>query len=552
MEVAARERAKTFARFRPGDARIVLLNITDDTLKRLRVMGDKVPRAVHGELINRLRKAGARVIAFDLLFIYHDADDAKLRSALIQPGKLKVALGTNFKREKRVSESDFDYEFNDLPVAPAGLSPNVTVGHVTATRSGVYVVSAVLLERDPTRPRLFPHLALVAALQYLGIPPDSARLDPERNTVEAGGVSWDLEGNADLSVQWQDRPDAFPVVEYSNALEDLRRPGGGEGFRDKIVVVGDTRSGSPDVVVTVPFGSIPGVFVIANLINTLLMNVDQRYSALPAVWHWVWCLLLASLTAIAVVSGKRYWAVVALCFMCALGILVPMMVAQSRIDVETVAPVLGVIIAFLVAGVFELGLAIPLDMRASGQEEEATVMFVDLRDSTGITHRLGGAAYQRIFSDFSSKAKKEVDKQGGIIERTTGDGFLIVFRGANHAQRCVRCVQPILEVVASVGQVARVGIESGTVSGGFVWEGARRVWSSAGDPVNLAARLQSACENAGVSALLGPVAASLLVGTTSLGEPINLSLRGFDNQIRAFPIIMEGRREIQNENRHSN
>src|ERR1041385_7342820 len=137
----------------------------------------------------------------------------------------------------------------------------------------------------------------------------------------------------------------------------------------------------------------------------------------------------------------------------------------------------------------------------------ATVLFVDLVDSTSL---LAGAdpevVRQRVNSYFDSVSRCIVT-HGGTVEKFAGDAVMAAFgvplAHEDDAERAVRAGLATLDRVRELGLEARIGIESGEV----VADDAESTFAT-GEAVNLAARLQAAA--APHELLIGPAAARLL------------------------------------------
>lgn len=56
-----------------------------------------------------------------------------------------------------------------------------------------------------------------------------------------------------------------------------------------------------------------------------------------------------------------------------------------------------------------------------------TVFFSDIEDSTEINERLGDADWLRLLSEHDRLVRSKVEKHGGHVVKTQGDGFMVVF-----------------------------------------------------------------------------------------------------------------------------
>ncbi len=113
----------------------------------------------------------------------------------------------------------------------------------------------------------------------------------------------------------------------------------------------------------------------------------------------------------------------------------------------------------------------------------ATVMFVDMVDSTRTAVALGDKAWREVLDRYHSAIANEISRARGWIVKSTGDGVLATFDGP---ARAVRCGLAIREAIASLGIAIKVGLHSGEIElmsddiGGIAVHVAARVAALAG------------------------------------------------------------------------
>src|SRR3954468_11231678 len=142
-----------------------------------------------------------------------------------------------------------------------------------------------------------------------------------------------------------------------------------------------------------------------------------------------------------------------------------------------------------------------------------TVVFVDLVDSTGLLADADPEIVRRRVNRFFESVSHCIVTHGGIVEKFAGDAVMAAFgiplAHEDDAERAVRAAIATLERVRELGLEARIGIESGEV----VADDSDSTFAT-GEPVNLAARLQTHAEPNTI--LVGPQAARLLRGRLEL------------------------------------
>ena len=164
----------------------------------------------------------------------------------------------------------------------------------------------------------------------------------------------------------------------------------------------------------------------------------------------------------------------------------------------------------------------------------ATVLFVDLVDSTEIVAETDPEVVRRRVGRFFDHVSHCVVTHGGIVEKFAGDAVMAAFgiplAHEDDAERAVRAALATMERVEELGLRARIGIESGEV----VTEDADSTFAT-GEAVNLAARLQQ--EAAADEILVGPAAARLVRDRVELEPVPPLELRGWREPIAANRVL---------------
>src|SRR4051794_24746035 len=161
----------------------------------------------------------------------------------------------------------------------------------------------------------------------------------------------------------------------------------------------------------------------------------------------------------------------------------------------------------------------------------ATVLFVDLVDSTALVAAADPEVVRRRVQTYFERVSHCVTTHGGIVEKFAGDAVMAAFgipqAHEDDAERAVRAGLAILDTVDELKLEARIGIESGEV----VADDSDSTFAT-GEAVNVAARLQQAAEPGQV--VLGPGTHRLTLGRVEVEDLGPVELKGLGREIWAW------------------
>lgn len=177
-----------------------------------------------------------------------------------------------------------------------------------------------------------------------------------------------------------------------------------------------------------------------------------------------------------------------------------------------------------------------------GVELEISMLFVDVRGSTGIAESMSPEAFGKLITKFYATVTEVFYKNYGFVEKLLGDevaGFFVPgFAGKDHAKVAIETGKQILQALGYGGSSkpwipAGVGINTGLAYvGSMHTEGDISNISMLGDSVNITARLTS---QAGVGEILISEATRQAAGLDQAGlNPKTLKLKGKSEDVHAW------------------
>lgn len=151
-----------------------------------------------------------------------------------------------------------------------------------------------------------------------------------------------------------------------------------------------------------------------------------------------------------------------------------------------------------------------------GQEVEITALFLDVRGFTGYSEQRSAREVVAMLNRLFATVVPIIGRHGGYVDKFIGDGLLAVFgvpqRCSDHADRALAAALDIEAAVADRDGDPDVGIglNSGPVVAGNLGGAGRFDFTVIGDPVNVAARVESATRQTGDTILLSAHTRALL------------------------------------------
>jgi adenylate cyclase len=317
---------------------------------------------------------------------------------------------------------------------------------------------------------------------------------------------------------------------YSNQCPNVQNRYPPEYFFGKIVLIGASAAGSYESRPTPMDKQPPGFFAHATLIDNLLNGEAMRE---PPPWISVLLILLmAALGGVVQWRQSSFRSGVAF-FLGAMVLFVVFNVVLfgvSHLVLPLVAPCITLAASYSGAstaryvttgrelrqtrGVLERYVAPQLvkyvmsnvgSMNLNGDKRELTILISDVRNFTTMTEKSDPMELIALLDDYLAAMTEIIFKHNGIVDKFIGDGIL-AYWGAftpdhNHAKEAAQAALEMIEKVKELNEhwakqrkdpiSIGIGVNTGMVIFGNIGRGKKIEFTVIGDPVNLAARLES-------------------------------------------------------------
>jgi adenylate cyclase len=491
------------------------------------------PRELHARLIDQLEKAGALVIAMDVLLpeASNAHDDGALAEAIRAGGNIVLASDMVYR------ETDYARQWMRVDPIPAFTQAGASNGFAIVNPDRDLVVRKMPLGND-----VFWRAVV------------------RRVNQRQPGLLAVTEPASDAMIRYAGADHTFPYVSYYQALEaDALLPP--NAFRDQIVLVGrdlkaniNAEAAQGDLFAT-PFTMqagwlTPGVEIHANILETAIRGDALRPA--PAGSGLALVALAVLLSALAM----RHWrpivsAAAALAVIAAIAALDWALFTRMNTWLPAVAAAGSVIAVYLAFGgvaflverrrkgeirrafslyvspeVVDHVMAHPERLALGGERRDVTMLFTDLAGFTSFTEQLGPEQVTRILNVHFSRATAIIKRHGGTVNRFIGDAIMAMWGAPlDDPKQSIRACLAACEMQHDLEALRRefkaeglpeirmrVGVHSCNAIIGNLGSSDRFDYTAIGDGVNLAARLEGVNKLYGTGILLSGETVSRLQG----------------------------------------
>jgi adenylate cyclase len=538
-----------FVRFRPQEApdpRIVIVTIDEPDLKQLGQW--PIPDAVLAELIEKIKQQKPIAIGLDIyrnLPVQPGHEDLvtvfKTTPNLI--GVEKVVEDQNrasidppliLKDKNQVGAADLILDADGkIRRALLSIKPpeRPTILNVGAT------VALIYLQKKGITPEMTAHQQV-----KLG------KAEFTRFTENDGGYVRADDNGYQILLNYRGSQDNFNTISMTQVLNHEIPP---DIFRDKIVFIGPFAQSLNDLFFT-PYTSnlfsmndrTPGVIIHANIASQILSSaLDGR--TLIHVWsdrtEWFWVFIWSTVgSSLGWIYGGTRWTVYWLILASGGLIIISYAAFLNGWWLPVVSPLLalvssGMVVTAYIANVERQDRKMVMTLfkryvtpkiaetiwqnredllqkgQILGQKMIATVLFTDIKGFSTIAERMEPAMLMTWLNEYMNAMASIVFEHDGVVDKFMGDAVMAVFgvpiprntpqEIAQDARAAVSCALAMGEKLHLLNQrwqqqnepliSMRIGIATGVVVTGSLGSSQRMEYTTLGDSVNIAARLES-------------------------------------------------------------
>lgn len=528
------------------------------------------PRDVHADMIDNLSAAGAELIVYDVVFDPGTELDPELAESIAAAGNVVLASFAEFPQGRPDGNVLVAEQF--VPPVPVLQQAAAAIGHanVTPDSDDVYRSLPLVVDVDG---ELLPSLSLQAFMALEGLD-GPLTLRPEG--VQVGDEVVRAEDLQVMNLNFASGLDSGEsAVSAADVYANEFDPGLVQG---KVVFIGTVDPTLGDTRRT-PVGPIPGVFVHANALNTMLtrayvepaglgLNLTAVFALtflvaltvqfLPISISWISAAILGGAyvffvfnrvdTTGTVMNFVYPNAGIAFGFLGSLSVKYFTEVRERRRVTQTFG-------RYLSKDVVAEVLAAPNDavQTLTGAMRPLSVLFADLRGFTAASENAMPGDVVKALNVYLDAMTRAVTEEKGTIDKFMGD-CVMAFWGAprpdpDYVQRAVRAGIKMLDYIDEAVMTKEetkllrvkgcgVGISAGMAVVGNIGSHERLDYTAIGDTVNTASRL---CGVAGAGeVVVTEDAAAFLEGDFRLAALPPLLVKGKVEPLQVFQVLRTG------------
>lgn len=503
-------------------------------------------RDVMAQLVEKLSKADAAVIGFDIIFPESDTHDLRLAKAIRDAGNVILPMALDFEKQaKPISDSVLENSaivsfedatlFNTYPPIMSGGVLTIPVPVLKQSAMSLAHISMFPDEFDGTLRWehlllgydnfLYPSLGLRCASTFLGIPPEKLTVQASRG-IRVGKTFIPTDHWSRMPINYYGPGKTFTHISIADIIDGVV---GREAIDNRIVLIGATAIGLYDLRVT-PFSAVtPGVEKHAAVAASIIQNNFIR-KATP-LQEGAFQSIVGVLLAFALSRTRLAWgAVTALAAMLFVALVGFVLFADQGLWINMASPINMVLCMFILVTAWNYAfeerhsrkiramfssyvtqalvnelINNPEMAKLGGEKREVTVLFSDVKGFTTFSEKNSPEDVVALLNEYLGAMTDVILKWEGTLDKFIGDAIVVFWnapiRRENHAELAMLCAAEMLQVLENLhgkweseGKPklsCGIGINSGEVVVGNIGaEGKKMDYTVIGDHVNLGSRVE--------------------------------------------------------------
>ncbi len=464
------------------------------------------------------------------------------------------------------------------------LVKGLSVASFTPDNDGIYRRGRILFNYGKY---YFPSFALAALKAYTGIS-EIEVLD--NNVLQLGKyrIPVDENGNYLVNYYTKNRVPAYSMSAlmlsyyYLQQGEEDKIILAPEMFKDKIVIIGCSAPGCQDLKNTPIHKTTPGPEIHANIISNILQHneIDQEKEVITFILSAA--MVLFAVMLILFINSNLYKIIGLFGFF----------IIYTGLNIwlfnsfNYLAPVLFVLVtggissgvSFIYLSMTEgaekrkyskiLGNMIDptivsealndLDALKRGGEKEITAFFSDIASFSTISEKLSSEDLAALLNEYLSEMTIILKSKGGTLDKYIGDAVVGIFGAPiENPQNAILSARASLEMIRKLAELrnkwtqnneycveaqnmrVRIGLNTGKAKVGFMGTDNLASYTMMGDTVNLAARLEAAGKDYGVSILVSDMTKKLIEDEMFLRKLDAVRVKGKSEPVLIYELIGE-------------
>ena len=187
--------------------------------------------------------------------------------------------------------------------------------------------------------------------------------------------------------------------------------------------------------------------------------------------------------------------------------------------------------------------------------KKLTLFFSDIKDFTNITDSMEPEDMAGLLNEYLTQMTIIINKYNGTLAQIIGDGLYIFFgapQKTSDKDHAIRCVKMAIDMQTKMNDLntkwfdkgidevlkIRCGINTGMATVGGYGSSERKEYTAMGMQVNIAARLEQACEPGDI--LISHANWALVKDEISCTEKGQISIKGYHKPVRVYNVDIKG------------